>query len=45
MMIYNLTLNADEIKKLATIGVSVESTGTLIITWTALKRDPKYNTF
>ncbi len=45
VMIYNLTLNADEIKKLATIGVAVESAGKLAITWAALKIDPKYTTF
>ena len=33
VMIYNLILNADEIKKLATIAVSVESTEKLAITW------------
>ena len=44
-MIYNLTLNVDEIKKLATIGVSVESTGKLVITWAALKTDRKKSTF
>ena len=45
VMIYNLTLNAAEIKKLATIGVSVESAGKLAITWEALKKDRKYSTF
>lgn len=45
VMIYNLTLNADEIKKLATIEVAVESAGKIAITWAALKTDPKYNTF
>ena len=45
VMIYNLTLNAHEIKKLATIGVSVESAGKLAITRAALKKDRKYSTF
>ena len=39
VLIYDRTLNADEIKRLATIGLPVESTGKLAITWGALKRD------
>ena len=39
VMIYDRTLNADDIKRLATIGLPVESQGKLAITWAALKRD------
>ena len=41
VMVYDRTLNDENIKKLATIGVSVESAGKLAITWAALKRDRK----
>ena len=39
VMIYDRTLDADDIKRLATIGLPVESQGKLAITWAALKRD------
>ena len=39
VMIYDRTLNADDIKKLATIGLPVESKGKLAVTWAALKSD------
>lgn len=37
VMIYDRTLNADDIKRLATIGLPVESKGKLAVTWAALK--------
>ena len=39
VMIYDRTLNADDIKRLATIGLPVESQGKLAVTWAALKGD------
>ena len=39
VMIYDWTLNTDDIKRLATVGLPVESKGKLAITWAALKRD------
>ena len=39
VMIYDWTLNADDITRLATVGLPVESKGKLAITWAALKRD------
>ena len=39
VMIYDRTLNADDIKRLATIGLPVESKGKLSVTWAALKGD------
>jgi hypothetical protein len=38
-MIYDRTLNADDLKRLATIGLPVESQGKLAVTWAALKQD------
>ena len=37
VMVYDRTLNADDIKRLATIGLPVESAGKLATTWAALK--------
>ena len=39
VMIYDWTLSADDITRLATVGLPVESKGKLAITWAALKRD------
>lgn len=39
VMIYDWTLNADDIKRLATVGLPVESKGKLAMTWAALKKD------
>jgi hypothetical protein len=39
VMIYDRTLNADDIKELATEGLPVESKGKLAITWGTLKRN------
>ena len=39
VMIYDRTLNADDLKRLATIGLPVESKGKLSVTWAALKGD------
>lgn len=39
VMVYNRTLNADDIKRLATVGLPVESKGKLATTWAGLKRD------
>ena len=39
VIIYDWTLNADNITRLATIGLPVESKGKLAVTWAALKRD------
>ena len=39
VMIYDRTLSADEIKKLAADGLPVESKGKLAVTWGALKRN------
>ena len=39
VMIYDRTLNADDLKRLATVGLPVESKGKLAITWAELKRD------
>jgi len=39
VMVYDRTLNADDIKRLATVGLPVESKGKLAITWAGLKRD------
>lgn len=39
VMVYDRTLKADEIKRLATVGLSVESKDKLAVTWAALKRD------
>ena len=37
VMVYDRTLNADDIKRLATVGLPVESAGKLAITWASLK--------
>lgn len=39
VMIYDRTLNADDLKRLATVGLPVESKGKLAVTWAALKQD------
>ena len=39
VMIYDRTLNADDIKRLATIGLPVESQGKLALTWGTLKQN------
>ncbi len=39
VMIYDHALNADEIERLATVGLPVESAGKLAITWASLKRN------
>ena len=39
VMIYDRTLNADEIERLATVGLPVESAGKLTTTWASLKRN------
>ena len=38
VMVYERTLNADDIKRLATVGLPVESKAKLAVTWAALKR-------
>lgn len=39
VMIYDRTLNDDDIKRLATVGLPVESAGKLTTTWASLKRN------
>ena len=39
VMVYDRALNDDDIKRLATVGLPVESAGKLAITWASLKRN------